>query len=397
MGENSAIEWTTHTFNPWIGCTHVSEGCRNCYAETLMDKRYGKAEWGVGKPRILTSESNWRQPLAWQRRAERSPYTCPVCVMPKTGRNDPGACHACGTVDIPNRPRVFCSSLADVFDTEVPDEWRDRLFVLIHATPNLDWLLLTKRPENALRYMTKAQEQHIIRARDHRLGHTGDLRDPLPLTAARRSLDFGISHFPHWRNAWIGVSVENQAAADERIPLLLQTPAAVRFLSVEPLLGPVTFRWAKWDDHSPNPRRLTTGHINHLDGLRMLDWIIVGGESGPSARPCNVAWIRAVIEQCREAGVSVFAKQLGANVIDRNDVGFEGDLETFAGGPDDGKWVNPSAWPHQHAAEDRIEHLEPANYQGAPVRVHLRDRKGGNWDEWPMDLRVREFPREVRS
>ena len=234
MAENSKIEWTDHTFNPWIGCTKVSDGCRFCYAENLMDTRYGRANWGKGKPRVQTSPANWKKPLAWNRQAERD------------GR----------------RYRVFCASLADVFDFEVDDAWRDRLFSLIEATPNLDWLLLTKRPENAKRYLAQ------------RYGGDPFVRGGIP------------------ENIWIGTSVEDQKAAASRIPILLEIPAVVRFLSMEPLLGSV--------DLGP-----------YLEGEARLDWVIVGGESGQHARPSHPEWFLSLRDQCVAAGVAFHFKQWG--------------------------------------------------------------------------------------
>lgn len=247
MGENTAIEWAKHTHNPWVGCTKVSPGCDHCYAERFAH-RFGGG-WGPGAPRRLTSESNWKLPLRWNRAAE------------KAGRRD----------------RVFCASLADVFDAEVPDEWRDRLFALTALTRNLDWLLLTKRPMVALRYL------------------------------GRRAL-------PSWPlpNVWLGTSVENQAMADLRIPTLLEVPAAKHFLSVEPLLGPIDLRMIDMK------RR---GWLNSLDGVTCLDGsvvksprldqVITGGESGPKARPMHPAWARSIRDQCVEAGVPYFHKQNG--------------------------------------------------------------------------------------
>ena len=178
MAENSKIEWTDHTFNPWLGCTKVSDGCKHCYAETLMDKRYGRVEWGPQGTRQRTSPANWQKPLAWNRQAAAE------------GR----------------RYKVFCASLADVFENRaelVP--WRSDLFQLIEKTPHLDWLLLTKRPES-VNDMVPGQWRNVNR----------------------------------WpENVWIGTSVENQATADERIPHLLRIPARVRFLSMEPLLDVV--------------------------------------------------------------------------------------------------------------------------------------------------------------
>jgi protein gp37 len=235
VAENSKIEWTDHTFNPWIGCTKVGPGCDNCYAESMMDHRYHRVQWGAGNPRQRTSAANWRKPLAWNRAAEGGP-----------------------------RPRVFCASLADVFDNEAPDAWRSDLWRLIQATPNLDWLLLTKRIGNA-----------------------------------HRMLPAFMKPFP---NLWIGATVVNQEEADRDIPKLLDVPATVRFLSCEPLLGPISFegRWVEYDDPSV-----------HENWLERIDWIIAGGESGRSARISHPDWFRSLRDQCVAAGVPFFFKQWG--------------------------------------------------------------------------------------
>jgi protein gp37 len=234
MGANSHIQWTTHTFNPWIGCTRVSPGCQHCYAETL-NNRMGWAGWGPKGARSRTSEANWRKPLAWDRVAEKSG----------------------------ERTFVFCASLADVFDPHpsIGQQWRDDLYGLILATPHLTWQILTKRPE-------------LI----------GEM-------APENWLD----GFP--RNVWIGTSVEDQRRADERIPELLKIPATVRFLSCEPLLGPVLLGdWWGRDERM---------------ALSLINWVIVGGESGPGARPMNLNWAHDVVDQCQQAGVPAFVKQLG--------------------------------------------------------------------------------------
>ncbi len=218
--ENSKIEWTDHTFNPWIGCTRVSAACDNCYAEDMMDRRYGRVEWGAGKPRQRTSRGYWRQPERWNRQAEAEGM----------------------------RPRVFCASLADVFDTEVPDVWRDDLFDLIYDTPNLDWLLLTKRPAEARK------------------------------------------HYERWgwpTNIWIGTTVESQEVLAARWRFILTIPR-LRFISAEPLLGSLTFR-----DLQLKP-----------------DWVIVGGESGPRARPMQKRWATALRKECERDGIAFFMKQM---------------------------------------------------------------------------------------
>lgn len=236
--ENSKIEWTEHTFNPWMGCTKVSPACDNCYAEKLVTGRMGKDVWGAGKPRALTSVSNWNQPLKWNREAEKS-----------------------GT-----RARVFCASLADVFDNEVPQEWRHRLYDLILATPHLDWLLLTKRIGNAKKFLPADW-----------------LVEPQP-------------------NIWIGATIANQEEADRDIPKLAALPAAVRFLSMEPLLGHVDLRALKVD-HG--------GRMNAFLHDR-IHWVIVGGESGPGARPTMTAAIaRELRDQCAEFDIPFLFKQWG--------------------------------------------------------------------------------------
>lgn len=246
----SKIEWTDYTFNPWIGCTKVSDGCKNCYAETLMDKRYGRVKWGVQGVRILTSIPNWHNPRKWNKAAKESN----------------------------TRARVFCASLADVFEIK-PDQpemdvWRSDLFNLISITPHLDWLLLTKRPENV--------NELIERATGFSDAETWFFANP---------------------NIWIGTSVENQEQADIRIPHLLNIPAKIRFLSCEPLLGRIDLSLAIEHDSTDG----FPDHVHIQNG--MLDWVIVGGESGPNARPMHPNWARSIRDQCRAAGTPFFFKQ----------------------------------------------------------------------------------------
>ena len=235
MGKTK-IGWTDYTFNPWWGCTKVSPGCDHCYAEAF-DHRVGGDHWGPMQPRRTMSEAYWKGPRLWNRAAEA------------TGR----------------RARVFCASMADVFDVEAPKGERERLWIEISCTPYLDWLLLTKRPQVAKRMLPK---------------------------------DWGQG----WPNVWLGTSVENQTEADRRIPHLLNTPAAVRFLSCEPLLGPIDF----YDSavaplqHFPDEPNGQTGRI---------DWVIVGGESGPKHRQMDVAWLTGIVGQAKDASLPVFVKQ----------------------------------------------------------------------------------------
>lgn len=224
MGANSKIEWTTHTFNPWWGCTKVSEACKHCYAESWA-KRVGQNVWGPKQERRILSDNHWRQPLAWNRAAAKEN----------------------------TRPRVFCASMADVFeDRDELIPLRSRLFDLIEETPNLDWLLLTKRPYNIKRMARWAHD------------------------------------WPD--NVWLGTTVELQKRAEELLPYLAEIPAKVRFISAEPLLGPLK--------------------IENWLGTT-IDWVITGGESGPKARPASPAWFRDLHIQCMENSVAFHFKQWG--------------------------------------------------------------------------------------
>lgn len=242
MAEYSGIEWTTHTFNPWIGCTKVSAACDNCYAEA-WDHRFGGERWGAKAPRTRTK--TWGNPIKWNRQAE-------------------GASE---------RPRVFCASLADVFDNHksILPAWREELWTLIEQTPNLDWLLLTKRPQNIQKFC--------------------------PWT-------YGT--FPE--NVWIGTTVEDQVTASQRIWHLCQTPCRVRFLSCEPLRGNLII------DQTTTPYaegwNALTGKLEGGGGYtHAIDWVITGGESGPQHRPVDPDWFRSLRDQCAAAGVPFLFKQ----------------------------------------------------------------------------------------
>lgn len=228
MAKHSKIEWTHHTFNPWWGCAKVSPACQHCYAEAWA-KRVGSTVWGKSAPRRFFGDVHWKEPLRWNREAE-----------------DEGV-----------RRRVFCASMADVFERRAElHEWRDRLWKIIDSTPCLDWLLLTKRPHNVTAMA--------------------------PWT----------SQWPE--NVWLGCTAENQTWADKRIPALLEIPARVRFLSCEPLLGPLDLA-----RHLP---------LDPVDGIH---WVIAGGESGAHSRPMNPEWVRDLRNQCQQSGVAFHFKQWG--------------------------------------------------------------------------------------
>ena len=277
MAENTKIEWAHHTFNPWTGCTKIGPGCDHCYAEGWA-KRSGIVQWGPGAERRRTSDTNWKQPLKWNAEAER----------------------------LGIRYRVFCASLADVADKDVPMEWRRDLFERIRVTPYLDWLLVTKRIGN---FMRQAEEviQHIEAMPDW------NEDNPHPFEALRNWLaDWVVLSKPP-ANLWLGITVVNQAEADRDIPKLLGLKVSVRFLSMEPLLGPVDLRFHIFSEPTGNFR--THAGKRQMELRKPVDgglhWVIVGGESGPGARPMHPKWARDLRDQCAQAGVPFLFKQHG--------------------------------------------------------------------------------------
>lgn len=346
MSENTKIEWCDHTFNPWEGCQKVGPGCDHCYAEA-RNRRFGKGvavNWGPGAPRRRTSADNWDKPKRWNAR----PFLeCRSCGW----RGDqPGSVNGlvvcpesrCASFDLAlARPRVFCSSLADVFDNEVDLLWRRDLFRLIDNTPNLDWLLLTKRIGNV-----PIMLRHI-----------------------------GVEKLPE--NVWLGATIVNQAEADRDIPKLLATPARVRFLSMEPLLGPVDLGRHLWKCcGSPVPGHPGDGWMQPPDPpeccgdhqpVDALHWVIVGGESGPGARPMHPDWTRSLRDQCATAGVAFHFKQHGEWAPGSGDFG-AGRFETAAIARD-GRVVaggyDASAYPTGSAAADGWEMVQRAGKRAA--------------------------------
>src|SRR6202142_157626 len=230
MGKDSSIEWTDHTFNPWWGCAKVSPGCANCYAEAWA-RRVGDAIWGKDADRRTFGQKHWEEPIKWNAAAASEK----------------------------NRKRVFCASMSDVFEARIElNSQRKRLWLLIESTPWLDWLLLTKRPQN--------------------------IRHMVPWA----------NNWPE--NVWIGTSVEDQQRAIERLPHLLQHPAKRRFLSCEPLVDAVDL--SPWITKRPKP-------------LHQIDWVIAGGESGAKARPMFPGWARQLRDQCNTAEIPFHFKQWG--------------------------------------------------------------------------------------
>lgn len=289
MAENSKIEWCDHTFNPWEGCTKVSPGCANCYAENRNARWHGGTapNWGAGKPRRRTSEENWKKPLRWDREAELAER------LYEAAKENPAEEEGV-TFHYSGRPRVFCASLADWLDDEVPVEWLADLLGVIHRTPNLDWLLLTKRPEN---WRERMEEVSAL------LGEQC-CHDEEPSDLYQWQGKWADGTPPP--NVWIGTSVEDEPRAG-RIDKLMEIPAVVRFLSCEPLLGHVNLMLDyPLAPHSPgNP----TPHFSR--GSERIHWVIAGGESGRGARAMHPAWPESLRRQCAAEGVPFFFKQWG--------------------------------------------------------------------------------------
>ena len=284
MADRTPIEWTDATWNPLGGCTRVSEGCRNCYAEIMAARFSDPGQWGHGLARrvklpdgrtdhrwtgeVRLIEDRLDQPMRWRRQR-----------------------------------RIFVNSTSDLFHERVPDEWIDRVFAVMALTPQHTYQILTKRPERMREYLTYSARWAAV----------------LPTELLARGTEAARRDYWPLPNVWLGTSAEDQATADARIPHLLATPAAVRFLSAEPLLGPVdltrlgpatpggwitnALRGTRWPDLDESGA--ITSHTTRLD------WIIVGGESGPGARPMHPSWARSLRDQCVAAGVAYFHKQNG--------------------------------------------------------------------------------------
>ena len=333
MGRESSIEWTDATWNPSRGCSRVSKGCEHCYAESVARRFSGPGQPYEGLVRLDRDGK------------ARAQWNGVVRMVPE---------HLADPLRWTRPRRVFVNSMSDIFHEALADEDIDTIFAVMLLAPQHAFQVLTKRPERMREYLSSPSlYERILRAAE-------------PLRADRPELmSVAISDQTRLPAPWIwlGVSVEDQATADERIPHLLACPAAVRFVSYEPALGPVDF-------HRPYRIAMEEAAGYGLDptlfraasgGGLGVQWIIVGGESGPGARPFDLAWARSAVTQCREAGVACFVKQLGAQPIA---VPMEGPYpRTTAGG---------DTWPAQ------------------PIR--LRDRKGGDMREWPEDLWVRDVP-----
>lgn len=334
----SSIEWTDVTWNPVRGCSRVSEGCRNCYAERIAGRFSGPGQRFEGFARRGSYTHGVERGThggVWTGRVELVPSKLDEPLRWRSPR------------------RVFVNSMSDLFHEALPDEAIDKVFArmaLCDGTRSSGrhhtFQILTKRPRRMLAYFADPDVSYRVAAEVTCRVITG-------WRPSKGGLDWMPEKVWPLPNVWLGVSIEAQATADERIPLLLKTPAAVRFVSYEPALGPVDFTNLRHDGgwlQALGPR----GGRNKAFDLPLLDWLIVGGESGPRARPFDVAWARSAVRQCRESGVACFVKQLGSR---------------------------PTS-----------DHRARPDGEESHWTALLRDRKGGDPAEWPEDLRVREFP-----
>jgi protein gp37 len=340
MSAISTIEWTDRTWNPVRGCSVVSPGCVNCYAmkqahrfsgagkpyEGLTKQTKAGPQWtGV----VRTIEDALLEPLSWRKPS-----------------------------------RVFVNSMSDLFHESVPDVFIERVFSVMALAERHTFQVLTKRP---------ARMKAWFDAR----------RFDVKGYAILQTEQAGECLYAHpWPlpNVWLGVSCENQQTVDERIPLLLQTPAAVRWVSAEPLLGPMLldqgeYSWLTCHQRcTPDRDDPCVSFMNSRECFHGIDWVVVGGESGPGARPFDLAWARSIVQQCKAADVPVFVKQLGAVPV-----------------LDEQQWRDGDGLPAGH-----VRMLSATNHRRCPdgkVPLSLSDRKGGAPSEWPEDLRIRQFPR----
>jgi len=336
MSAQTGIEWCDSTFNPWMGCTKVSPACDHCYAER-QTARFKRVQWGAGKTRVRTGADNWRHPKRWN---DHRFMECGACGWRGECAAELIGCGSCGSIDRMNdaRRRVFCASLADWLDNEVSIEWLVDLLDLIRRTPNLDWLLLTKRIGNWRWRLMSAHAYLVESVVDGELSNW--------------AWKWLMGHAPD--NVWVMATVENQKRADEDIPKLLRVPAVVRGLSIEPMLGPVEVF------------STMTGKLLHTSGNEYdpgcIDWIIAGGESGPHARPSHPDWYRSLRDQCAAAGVPFLFKQWGEY----------------------GEFVNEDHY--THGGEEKHAHAWVDRATGEHGKVWLVD-DDGMWSNWTGDPR----------
>ena len=344
MGQTTSIQWTDATWNPVRGCSRVSEGCRNCYAERQAARFAAPGIGVLGEEGKIPSE----RPSAYKAGPFYGFVTKVNGHAAWTGKVELVEKHLLDPLKWKDPRRVFVNSMSDLFHENLSFEDIDQVFAIMGISSRHTYQILTKRPKRMFEYFSD-----MGRVGSEVAGRIWDICDKY-----KRQDLLLLPKFP-LPNVWLGVSVEDQKTADERIPLLLQTPAAIRFVSYEPALGPVDFERGGFS----LVRKVKSPSGKVWPGL---NWIIVGGESGPGARPFDIGWAWTTIEQCRAAGVACFVKQLGAVPITTSLLG-----KTIA---------------------DKYVVGRCAGVNGNAISLCLDDKKGGDWDEWPRDLRVREFP-----
>ncbi len=335
---STTIQWTNETWNPTVGCTRTSPGCKNCYAFALHDMRHAAHQNGKDLPdqyakpftELQMMQDRLDKPLHWK------------------------------------KPRkVFVNSVSDLFHEDVPEEFINKVFAVMAIAKQHTFQVLTKRAERMFAYLK------TVRDDDRDLQRFANAACEVTQSPCAAGL-FDETDWP-FKNVWLGVSVENQKYADQRIPYLLKTPAAIRFLSCEPLLGPVDLRHVHFEN-TVEIDALTGDHgVNRpLMGrsASRIHWVIVGGESGQDSRTCRTEWLQAIIRQCQVAGVPVFCKQLGANVTTT--------------------LPEHESWPGHDGPNSPVQFMGDGfgNYKVSG----LQDKKGGNMAEWPEALQVRQFP-----
>lgn len=339
MSATSSIEWTDRTWNPVRGCSVISPGCVNCYAMKQAHRFSGPGKSYEGLTKLTSAGPQWTgvvrtvegallEPLSW-----RKPQ------------------------------RIFVNSMSDLFHESVPDEFIDRVFAAMALAPQHTFQVLTKRPERMREFMQDrvTNVADAVRAMPVKCAESFAIS---LVTGLRLSEDEEPRRMWPLRNVWLGVSCEDPQRADERIPLLLQTSAAVRFISAEPLIRLTALRrWLSAQCAHPGEFCEDVGCTGEP---AQVHWVIVGGESGPGARPCDLGWIRSIVQECKAAHVPVFVKQRGSSWYDsERREGIRGSCVVPVDAP--WRWVT----------------------QG--------NRKGGDIDEWPEDLRIRQFPQERTS
>jgi protein gp37 len=332
MANKTSIEWTDYNWNFLRGCSRVSEGCRNCYAEGIAARFSGPGMAYEGLAKMVNHDARWTGEISFHE---------DILIQALRWKQP---------------RRVFVNSMSDLFHDKVSDEILNKAFAVMALTPQHTYQILTKRPERMREYLSGS----------NLVGGTEGRRWRVDQAICEFDNFHSVNGWaPDWplRNVWLGVSVEDQKTADERIPWLLQTPAAVRWISAEPLLGPIDIIQSfpalgcsnYFDKDEETGEILADGA-----GLADINWIVVGGESGHGARPLHTSWLHSLIRQFRGADIPIFVKQLGSNYQD----------------PENGIAGCQTVVAEEYGS----------------LHLRLKSRKGGDINEWPEHLRIREFP-----